>query len=98
MLLLAGAAGVGEEALFRGVLQPALGPYGLWISSLLFGVLHALTYTYFLLAALLGLYLGWLFERTDNLLVPVIVHALYDAVALWLLRKRFLEDRRALEK
>ncbi len=92
-ILLAGAAGIGEEVLFRGVLQTVIGTQGLWLSSVLFGALHALTYTYAIFATLLGLYLGWIFERTGNLLAPVLVHAIYDAVALWLLRKRFLEDR-----
>lgn len=92
ILLLSAAAGVGEEVLFRGVIQTVLGRHGLWVSSLLFGAMHALTFTYFVLAALLGLYLGWLFQETKNLVPPILVHAIYDAVALWLLRKRFRED------
>ena len=89
LVLLSVAAGVGEEVLFRGVLQTVLGAHGLWVSSLLFGVLHALTFTYFVLAGLIGLYCGWLFQVTGNLLAPVLVHALYDIVALWRLQKRF---------
>lgn len=92
VLLLSCAAGVGEEVLFRGALQTVLGAHGLWVSSLLFGALHAMTFTYFSLATLIGLYLGALFEWSGNLLAPILVHALYDALALWLLRKRFLED------
>lgn len=96
VLLLAAAAGIGEEVLFRGVLQnDAL--LGLYLSSLLFGVLHALTPAYFLLAGIMGLYLGWLLIVTGNLLVPIIVHWLYDAAALWLLRVRFARDYAELE-
>lgn len=92
MVLLAAAAGIGEEVLFRGSIQTALGRWGLWGASLLFGVLHALTPAYFVLATLMGLYLGWLFQAADNLLAPVLVHWLYDAVALWLLRRQLERD------
>jgi membrane protease YdiL (CAAX protease family) len=85
-------AGLGEEMLFRGVFQEVLTHWltpwlGLVLASLLFGLLHAITLTYAILAALMGAYLGWLFRATDNLLVVVIVHALYDfVVLLYLLR------------
>jgi membrane protease YdiL (CAAX protease family) len=48
----------------------------------LFGLLHLVTPTYAVLAALMGGYLGWLYVRTGNLLVAIIVHALYDFFAL----------------
>jgi membrane protease YdiL (CAAX protease family) len=91
ILILAAAAGIGEEVLFRGVLQPSM---GLVATSLTFGLLHALTPAYFILATLMGAYLGWLQEATGNLLVPIIVHWLYDALAFWLLRRRFAADAR----
>ncbi len=84
-------AGFGEEMLFRGVLQNGLAsPFepnvgaviGLVVASLLFGVLHWLTLTYAILAALIGLYLGGLWIATGNLLVPAVVHAVYDFWAL----------------
>jgi CAAX protease family protein len=86
-------AGLGEEMLFRGVLQEAFtGWFNVWVgvivASLLFGILHSITLTYAMLAAVMGAYLGWLFLYADhNLLVVIITHALYDfAVLLWLLR------------
>jgi len=91
MALIAALAGLGEEMLFRGVIQAALadwlgGPAGPWIAcvlvALLFGLAHWLTTTYAILASLIGLYLGGLWIATDNLLVPVAAHALYDFVAL----------------
>lgn len=91
-------AGFGEEMLFRGVLQVALaspfppdvGPViGLLAASLLFGLLHWLTLTYAILAALIGLYLGGVWMVTGNLLVPTVVHAVYDFWALiYLVRLR----------
>jgi membrane protease YdiL (CAAX protease family) len=89
IIILAAAAGIGEEVLFRGVLQ---GLAGIWITSLVFGALHALTPAYFILATGIGLYLGFLQDHTGNLLVPITVHWLYDCVALVLLRKELRRD------
>lgn len=78
LLLLAAVAGIGEELLFRGVLQPRLGLAG---SNILFGVAHSISPLYALLAGVMGAYLGWLFEGTNNLLAPIVTHALYDFLA-----------------
>ncbi len=86
-------AGVGDEALFSGVIQMGLADRlnpltGLVVASALFGVAHLVTKTYAVLAGLIGLYLGALLLASGNLLVPIIVHALYDAVALIYLVRR----------
>jgi len=91
IVALALMAGVAEEVLFRGLLQEGLtGPLGwlpaLLLASALFGVVHWLTGLYALLAGGVGLYLGGLYLLTGNLLVPIVVHALYDVVALVYLR------------
>lgn len=80
-------AGIGEELLFRGVIQAGLsgllGPVtALALSSLVFGLAHALTVAYFILTCLMGLYLGWLYQASGNLLVPIAVHFLYDWIVL----------------
>jgi membrane protease YdiL (CAAX protease family) len=80
-------AGFGEEMLFRGALQAlftnAAGQWaGLAAASLLFGVLHAVTPAYAVVAAIIGAYLGWLWQVSGNILTPIIVHALYDFVVL----------------
>jgi membrane protease YdiL (CAAX protease family) len=87
-------AGLGEEVLFRGVLQEAFAHWfrsvwiGVVVASALFGLLHLITFTYAALATLMGAYLGCVWLYADhNLLVIVITHALYDfVVLLWLLR------------
>jgi membrane protease YdiL (CAAX protease family) len=93
------AAGFGEELLFRGVVQGAVGAVthpvvGLVVAGILFGVVHLVTPTYAVLAGVVGLYLGWLFLVTGNLLVPIVVHATYDVVALgwWLSREPAPEE------
>ena len=88
------SAGVGEEMLFRGVVQPAIGswlglPWGLVIASLLFGLFHPISVTYMIIAAILGLYLGAVMFAGGNLISVIVVHALYDFAALsYLLRIR----------
>jgi CAAX protease family protein len=90
LALVALFAGLGEEALFRGVIQPALAAHlptwaALAGTAALFGVAHWITPTYMLLAAIVGAYLGGLLLVSGNLLVPIVAHALYDLVALTLL-------------
>jgi len=87
------AAGVGEEALFRGAMQGGLssriGPLAaLVVVSTLFGLVHWVTPLYALLAGLMGAYLGWITLASDNLLVAMIVHAVYDFVAVLYLTHR----------
>ena len=79
--------GLGEELLFRGLIQAALTNWldmgaGIVIASLLFGLAHIITPTYAVLAALIGVYLGWVWIAADNLLAPIVAHALYDFAAL----------------
>lgn len=81
------AAGIGEELLFRGLLQEAsadwLGPWGgLIVASLIFGAAHALNREYFFLATGMGLYLGGLWMATGSLMVVIAAHAAYDFAAL----------------
>lgn len=91
-------AGICEEALFRGFLQPYLAQYtgtiiAIAIVSLIFGALHAVSLSYAVFATLISLYLGLLLLWFDDLLVPVTVHALYDFLALlYILRIRPIRD------
>ena len=80
-------AGVGEEWLFRGFIQPALGAmigpaWSLVATSFLFGCVHPITLNYALVTAGIGLYLGGLMMLTGNLLTPIVTHAAYDFAAL----------------
>jgi membrane protease YdiL (CAAX protease family) len=80
-------AGVGEELIFRGVLQGGVGQWlspswGLAVASLVFGACHLVTPAYGVIAAVIGLYLGLLLNWSQNLLVPALTHALYDFIAL----------------
>ncbi len=87
------AAGTGEEALFRGVVQSSLANHthviaAICLTSVVFGLAHAISVEYFVLATLVGIYLGWLWYATGNLLVPMTVHGLYDFVMLLMLTRK----------
>jgi CAAX protease family protein len=94
LILLAALVGLSEEALFRGLLQPwierSLGPaQGLLWSNVLFGLVHAVTPGYAVMAGAIGVFLGWLLDATGSrsLLVPAVTHAVYDYLAfLWIIR------------
>jgi len=83
--------GPAEELLFRGGVQGLLrdvyapGP-AILLASTLFGGVHLFALlagggqlVYVAVAALLGLILGYVYERTDNLVVPALVHGSYNA-------------------
>jgi len=91
LAIIAALAGLGEELLFRGVIQAAAAGlfeglpgvvFGLLLAAMLFGAAHAITRTYAVLAALIGLYLGIVWLATGNLLVPIMAHAGYDFLVL----------------
>lgn len=66
---------VGEEALFRGALQPVVGLFG---ASLIFGLLHTgpsrLFRPWTVMAFVVGLLLGWMLQVTGNLVAPIVTH------------------------
>jgi len=72
-----------EEALFRGILYPALKQRGwprlaLWGSSALFAAVHCNMATFAPLLVL-ALVLVFLYETFQNLLAPVAAHSLFNA-------------------
>ena len=94
LLLISAAAGIGEELLFRGVVQTGVEQLtgsvalAILVGGIAFGLAHAMTTTYAVLAGLIGAYLGWLQVATGNLLVPIVTHGAYDFCALvYLLRQ-----------
>jgi membrane protease YdiL (CAAX protease family) len=81
-------AGLGEEALFRGVIQGGLVDYvgvplAITVASVLFGLAHYISRTYVIFATVLGALFGVLYAWSGNIAVPMIAHAAYDFVALW---------------
>ncbi len=93
LIVLALTAGVGEELLFRGwLMQSITGSVstcsmeslvaGIIGSSILFGFAHPISRMYVFLAFLMGCFFGILYWCTNNLLVPIAAHWIYDAILM----------------
>ncbi len=95
-LILALAASLVEEMIFRGVLWTlAASLFGAWaalgVTSLLFGAVHGAFRRGFLLwsatATVAGLLAGLLLIWTGALLAPIVMHLVVDAVEMPLLKR-----------
>ena len=81
------AAGVAEEWLFRGILQPLV---GVALASLLFGAAHIggpHMLAFGVWASTMGLVMGGLAMATGGLVAPMVAHAVYDMLALEYIRR-----------
>jgi membrane protease YdiL (CAAX protease family) len=79
-------AGIPEEILFRGAMQPAL---GLLIPAVIFGAFHAINFAYFLYATGAGILLGLLTNWRGGLWAAIAAHTVIDAVMFALLIRRW---------
>ena len=93
LIALSLAAGVGEELLFRGWLQGTLlreleilgiggVAFAIFLSSLMFGLVHPLSRGYVAVATVLGIVLGITAYWSQNLFMAIIGHAVYDAILM----------------
>jgi len=81
-----------EEVMFRGILYPTVKQFGfpkfaLWTTSLFFAMSHfnALAFVPLLFMAVI---LTFLYETTENLLAPIVTHALFNAANFALLLRQ----------
>jgi membrane protease YdiL (CAAX protease family) len=85
LVLFAVVAPVVEELTFRGVGQSLLSFVGRWPSFVLvgvaFGVAHGLVEALLVLVPF-GIALAWLRDRTKSVIPGMVVHALFNAIAL----------------
>ncbi len=82
VFIIALISGFAEEVLFRGVLQAQ---FGLWISSVVFGLAHIWRKTailYGMYASGIGLILGSMYQVSGNLWVPILAHIVNNFVAI----------------
>ena len=88
-----------EETIFRGLILQYLGRAGArfvvanLIQAVLFGMFH-MNFVQGIYTALLGFLLGWLAYRYDSILVPMLLHAIFNLFGTVLvdLESRFLPD------
>ncbi|WP_114751731.1 CPBP family intramembrane glutamic endopeptidase [Pleomorphovibrio marinus] len=81
VLVIGVIAGIGEEYLFRGILQPKLRDYtrsihwGIWLSAFIFSAIHFQFYG-FIPRMLLGALFGYLYVYSGSLVYPMLAHIL----------------------
>ncbi|USG63549.1 CPBP family intramembrane metalloprotease [Brevibacillus ruminantium] len=96
-ILLCALIGVGEEWLFRGVIQSLIG--NLW-TSLLFTLVHVRYLTKPLLVGsvfLTSWLLGNLFQADGQLLPPILAHIVIDLLLAFYIQFGFSRERRSRE-
>lgn len=84
---------VAEELTYRGMLFRRMrenvgAPAAILFSSLVFGILHG-NLVQFLYAFVLGMLLAWVYEQTERLVVPVLLHMVINLVSLFATRWNF---------
>jgi len=79
-------AGIPEEILFRGAIQPVT---HVVVAAVIFGVLHAITRTYMIYAIGAGLVLGFIASWRGDLWAATTAHFTYDAGLFILMAWRF---------
>jgi membrane protease YdiL (CAAX protease family) len=90
LVIIAVLPGLGEELIFRGIVQKQVGLIfkspiaGIWIAAFIFSAIH-LQFEGFLPRMMLGAILGYLYYWTGNLWVPVIVHAFNNGIQVILI-------------
>jgi membrane protease YdiL (CAAX protease family) len=100
LLYLGFLAGISEEILFRGLLQPWFERDWGWLggivfSNMIFALVHWVTPLYALLAGLTGAYLGLAldFGGERNLSIPILIHAIYDFLAFLAVARTYRRGR-----
>lgn len=87
LLVIAIAAGITEEFLFRGALQRVLSKWTsnhhlvIWTAAIIFSIFHMQFYG-FLPRMLLGAYFGYLLFWSKNIWIPVFAHFVNNAVVV----------------
>ncbi len=92
IFLVTALAGLGEELLFRAFLQNWLAGYwgvalAIGVTSLIFGLLHYLSFVYFVSAFLMSILFGVGYVASGSLLMTMVWHGVYDLMALWILMR-----------
>jgi len=82
-------AGIGEEYVFRGILQPKLHQYtgnahmGIWIAAIIFSAIHVQFYGFFP-RMLLGALFGYLYLYSGSLFYPILAHIINNSLTVTL--------------
>lgn len=97
LVLIAFVVPIWEELFFRGFLYKwSRNRFGMWaaigLNAMIFGVVHMIPLQ-MLLAALMGFALAWIYERSNSLWAPILMHMINNLIVgvstIWLI---FIEN------
>lgn len=101
VLLIGVLPAIGEELIFRGIVQQTLNEgrknyhIGIWVSAILFSALHLQFYG-FIPRMLLGALFGYLYHWSGSLWVPIFAHFINNATAVvltYMLGESMMEEK-----
>lgn len=90
LVVIAVLPGIGEELVFRGIIQNRLHQLtgnlhaAVWMSALLFSAIHLQFYG-FVPRMLLGAFFGYLYAGSGSIMAPVFAHFMHNALTLLLI-------------
>lgn len=92
LIVISMLAGIGEELLFRVAAQAWFAAHvnvylAILVPALVFGLLHFISFTYFVVATLIGLVFGVAYYFSESVALIMVWHAMYDLIALAVLVK-----------
>lgn len=102
ILIIAVMAGIGEELLFRGVLQKILINWarnthlGILFTAIIFSAIHFQFFGFFP-RMILGMVLGYLYVYSKSLWVPIVAHALNNALTIIFTPNTFNKGNKIIE-
>jgi len=102
LLIIGVLPALGEEIIFRGLIQPAVikstgsAHFGIWVTALMFGLVH-MQFAGVLPRVFLGAVLGFLAYYSQRLWIPIIVHFLFNGLQALAVRLSWMDVEQAAE-
>ncbi len=92
LVVISALAGIGEELLFRVGMQGWFATHlntclAILFPALIFGLLHFISFTYFVVATLIGVVFGVAYHVSESVAFIMVWHGAYDLIALVVLVK-----------
>jgi len=102
LVIIAVLPALGEEIIFRGLIQPAVirstgsSHFGIWVTALMFGLVH-MQFAGILPRVFLGAVLGFLAYYSQRLWIPIVVHFLFNGLQALAVRLEWMNVDQATE-
>lgn len=102
LVIIAMLPALGEEIIFRGLIQPAVirstgsSHFGVWVTALMFGLVH-MQFAGVLPRVFLGAVLGFLAYYSQRLWIPIVVHFLFNGLQALAVRLSWMNVEQAAE-